>query len=113
MRTMILNILKVRDLLIAARIERQKATVLRDFISFPRPTRFFFVVGKLDKNAAMYRSLAKGKMVEFEKLNGRLLVQGMKTFPLSTWLDGKNFRHWAEYSLAYDECPVFDGVDPE
>lgn len=103
---------RARELLVSARIARQKATAISEWATInpggpPEEGRILY------KEAESLRKMARNRLIEIEKLNGKLFVWGLPCCPLEDFLTGKSFRKWRQYQQLYSMNFMFKGVDPE
>lgn len=104
-----------KQILIQARIARQKATITKEFALInPYTVTLDAEIKALEDEAADLRKTARALLRDVERLNGKRYLEGEETFPLKDYLKGKFFKAWQEFDVEYARigAPFFFS-DPE
>lgn len=102
-----------RTSLIRARIAKQKAKILEDFLLVTRPANV--VRQKLEEyrqDARFDRKEAREILIVIDLWNSKRYMNGQTYLGLCHTLNGREFRDWNEYRTLYEMEPLFQGVDP-
>ncbi len=102
-----------RTLLIRARIAKQKAQHLEDFLlKFRRVRVQPDVLKEYRQEAYQFRKEAREALRLLEKRNGIRYLNGLPLYPLMINLNGRAFMNWPECQIEYENEILFQGQDP-